>query len=58
MNSTGQFEKLSDINLKAGPKVEHPALEMVLDRTHTLNEAMASISGKLRKVRYKKIRAS
>ena len=56
MNSTGQFEKLSDIKLKAGPKIEHPALEMVLDRTHTLNEAMASISGKLRRVRYKQIR--
>ena len=56
MNSTGQFEKLSEIKLKAGSKVEHPALEMVLDRTHTLNKAMVSISKKLRRVRYKQIR--
>ena len=50
------FEKLSEIKLKVGSKVEHPALEMVLERTHTLNEAMVSISGKLRRVRYKQIR--
>ncbi len=56
MSSTGQFEKLSDLQLTDRPETEHPALRLVLDRTHTLQEAMGSITAKLRRTRYQRIR--
>jgi uncharacterized protein (DUF1501 family) len=56
MNSAAQFGKLAGLNLNESSPTSHPALRLVLERTHVLHEAMNAITSKLKRVRYRQVR--